>query len=288
MEPLSPGQVVLQVAALLDRGRTDQARSLLKVALASDPEHTGLLLQSAWTDYLDDHYDSAFATVNQVLLADPDDESARLLRYELLMQKSQHTDAEQVILGLLREYPGDPHYYARYADLMLKTINLAKAGELAREGLKYDPENAECLATATICDFIEKRRGATSHTMQQMLVKHPQSLRTLLLLVVALEERGDIRSASRVSQELVRADPGNESFVEMAREFRLQSHWSMLPMWPMQRWGWGASAAIWLAAVLGLRAVDRINDTLGTILTVVFVLYVIYTWTWSKILRRLL
>jgi hypothetical protein len=171
---------------------------------------------------------------------------------------------------------------------MLKTMNLTKAGELAREGLKYDPANADCLALVTICDFIEKRRGATSHAMQQMLVNHPQSLRTLLLLVVALEERGDIRSASRVSQELVRAEPGNEHFVEMAREFRIQSHWSMLPMWPMQRWGWGASAAIWLAAVFGLRALRAVNTTLASIFTVVFVLYVIYSWTWSRILRRLL
>ena len=27
-------------------------------------------------------------------------------------------------------------------------------------------------------------------------------------------------------------------------ELRIQNHWSMKPLWPLQKWGWGASAAI--------------------------------------------
>ena len=46
--------------------------------------------------------------------------------------------------------------------------------------------------------------------------------------------------------------------------------------------------AIWLAAVFGLRALRGVNETLASIFTVLFLIYIIYSWTWSRILRRLL
>src|SRR5690606_37206825 len=72
METPSVQQVVEQVAALLQRRRTSQARALLQPALAAHPQHAGLLLQAAYVDYLDDRIDDAMRTVRQVLAADPD------------------------------------------------------------------------------------------------------------------------------------------------------------------------------------------------------------------------
>src|SRR5687767_7111872 len=111
MEALAPEDIVRQVDALLQRRRTDQARSLIKPALLKHPQHTALLLQSAWIDYLDDEHDESLRTVQQVLLAEPTHESARLLYFELLIEKEQHAEAERVIIDLLREYPEDAHYY---------------------------------------------------------------------------------------------------------------------------------------------------------------------------------
>ena len=69
MQDKTPEQVVQQVEALLERRRISQARSLLQPALATHPQHPGLLLQSAYADYLDDRYDDALTTVRQVLLS---------------------------------------------------------------------------------------------------------------------------------------------------------------------------------------------------------------------------
>ena len=66
MDSTTPEQVMQQVQALLERRRTTQARTLLQAALATNPQHTGLLMQAAWTDYLDDRGDEALATVKQV------------------------------------------------------------------------------------------------------------------------------------------------------------------------------------------------------------------------------
>lgn len=288
MEALAPEDVVHQVQALLQRRRIGQARLLLKPALAVHPDHTGLLLQAAWTDYLDDEYDEALATVRQVLVSEPDDQSARLLYFELLLELDQPVDAERVIIDLLREFPEHAHYYGRYAQLMLKSLKLSKARQLAQEGIKYDPGDSECLTALTICDFIEQRAGATSHGLQQLLVRDPQSIRTLSLVLIALQQRGDLQGASRVSQELVRAQPDNEHVVSVARQLKTATHWSLLPLWPVQRYGWGGSFAVWIIAVIGLRMVRSVDPDLGNVLAIVFLVYVAYSWIWPPLLRRLL
>jgi predicted Zn-dependent protease len=288
MQPSDPDHVVDQVSALIERRRTQQARLLLKPALASHPDHGGLLLQAAWIDYLDDRYDEALAGVRHVLTDEPHNQSARVLYFELLVQKKEHREAERVILELLREYPEHAHYYGRYASLMLDTLKIGKARQLAHEGLKYDADDAECLALQAICDFIEQPAGATSHALQQLLVRHPQSVRTLLLVAAALEERGDQRGAYRILQELVRAQPDNDHLVGMARQLKVNTHWSMAPLWPLQRYGWAGSVGLWLAAVIGLRLVARASPPLAGTLAIVFIVYVIYSWTWPALLKRIM
>ena len=177
MQDTTAEQVVQQVEALLERRRISQARALLKPALATNPQHTGLLLQSAWADYLDDQYDDALATVRQVLLSEPKNDWARLLYFELLLQKGDSAEAERVIIELLRENPEHAHYYGRYAQLMLRTLNVAKSRQLALEGLKYDPDSVECLSAQVVCDFIE-RPGNSAGQATAAAARPPSAIRT--------------------------------------------------------------------------------------------------------------
>lgn len=287
MNAMAPEDVVRQVEALLQRRRTDLARSLIKPALASHPEHTALLLQSAWADYLDDRNEEALSTVRQVLLAEPTHEGARLLYFELLVEKEQNAEAERVIIELLREYPEDADCYGRYANLMLRTLNLPKALQLAREGLRYNPDDVACLAAQATCELIDTPDVA-SHGLQQLLVNHPQLIRTLALVVAALEERGDVRGAKQVAQELVRAQPDNEHLVEVARQLKIRGHWSMLPLWPVQKWGWGASFGIWIVAIVGIRALEKVSPAASGAFAIMVAAYVVYSWAWPPLLRRLI
>lgn len=287
MNAIVPEDVVKQVDALLQRRRTDLARSLIKPALASYPEHTALLLQSAWADYLDDNNEEAMRTVRQVLLAEPGDESARLLYFELLVEKEENAEAESVIIELLRQYPEEATYYGRYAKLMLRSLNLTKALQLAREGLKYDPDNVDCLAAQATWECIDSP-DAANHGLQQLVVRHPQLIRTLVLVVVALDQRGDVRGAKQVAQELVRAQPDNEHLVDVVRELNVKGHWSMLPMWPVQKWGWGASFGIWILAIVGIRALNKVSPAASGVFAVVVIVYVVYSWVWPPLLNRLL
>lgn len=287
MSAMAPEDVVRQVDALLQRRRTDLARSLLKPALASHPDHTALLLQAAWADYLDDNHEESLRQVRRVLVAEPSDESARLLYFELLVEKDQNAEAERVIIELLREYPEHASYYGRYANLMLRTLNLGKALPLAHEGLKYDPDNVECLAAQATCEFIEDPDKA-SRGLQQLLLRQPQLIRTLALVVVALDRRGDVRGAKEVAQEMVRAQPDNEHLVDLARQLKVKAHWSMLPLWPVQKWGWAASAGIWLLGIAGIRGLRQVSPAASGIFTLVILGYVVYSWVWPPLLRRLM
>jgi hypothetical protein len=63
----------------------------------------------------------------------------------------------------------------------------------------------------------------------------------------------------------------------------------MLPLWPMQRWGWGAAIGLWLAInvilrVLASQGAEWADLTIA--LSFGFLAYVIYSWVWPPLLRR--
>ena len=71
--------------------------------------------------------------------------------------------------------------------------------------------------------------------------------------------------AHRIAQAAMRADPANEHLVNLVRELRIQNHWSMKPLWPLQKWGWGASAAMWIGAYRHDARARRPRPRLGTV-----------------------
>ena len=135
---------------------------------------------------------------------------------------------------------------------MLRTLHLDKAEQLAREGLRYDPDDRECLLAHGAVRDRTQRRARESGT-QKLIAGHPESMSTVHALVVALVDGGRIDEAHRIAQQAMRADPANEHLVSMVRELRIQNHWSLKPFWPLRKWGWGASAAMWIGAIVVMR-----------------------------------
>jgi hypothetical protein len=121
-----------------------------------------------------------------------------------------------------------------------------------------------------------------------LLIRHPQSQRTLFLVLVALEQKGDLVGARRVSEELVRAQPDNESLIAAAHQLRVSTHWSMKPLWPLQRFGWAGSVGLWLGAVIGLRALKTVSPSVSSVAAIVLFIYVVYSWVWPPLLKRII
>jgi tetratricopeptide (TPR) repeat protein len=282
--------VLTQAHALIDRQRFAMARQLLGGALSEYPDHAELLYLLAFVDYSEKKIGDADRTVSSVLASAPQHYGARLLRATIYEDQKRYPEAEATWIDLLRDYPEAADCYAGYADLMLRTLHLEKAHRLTQEGLRLAPEHSRCLFVACLIQVVQGRSlSREGDHLQQLLRQHPEKVSTLLTLVIALEQRGESRAALRVAQQLLSMHPGSQSFVELVRTLKRNTHWSMLPLYPMVRWGWGGAAAVTIIGMIGVRVAGHALPT-ALALTIVYgwLAYVLYSWVWPGILKKLI
>ncbi|MDX1498830.1 MAG: tetratricopeptide repeat protein [Woeseiaceae bacterium] len=282
---------VAQLGALLDRRRLAAARDVLGKALPQFPDDVVLLQYAAWIDWMEDRLDAARDTVGKILEIEPGSFDARFLLARIHAEEERYDEAEQVLIELLREFPEAAELYAHYARVMLATFNIDKAERLAAEALKRDPDNESALHVHTLCGFVRSSGAEQLERVHKQLERYPDQMQTTLTVIQLLMGRGRNREAYDLARELVALQPDNEHLVELAQELRYASHWSLLPLWPMQKWGWGGSIAIWIAVVAlfrsGVLEGTALEPYTGVLVAVV-IGYVIYSWIWPPILRRLL
>jgi len=290
-DPTPDLQTLLQQAhALIDRRRFVQARQLLAAGIQHNPDNAQLLYLCAFVDFSTGQVDTADETLNKVLAQNPKHYGGRILRGEIHEARKRYPEAEAVWIDLLRDYPQDPDCYAHYADLMLRTLHLEKAERLTEEGLRLDPTHWQCLYVAYLIDVIQNRAGSgESDHLRQLLKDHPERVHSLLALVIALGERGDSKGALRVAQQLLASRPDSEQFVNLVRVLKRQDHWSLLPLYPMKRWGWSGAAVVTAIGIVGVRlAGHTLPPNIALIIAYAWLAYVIYSWVWPRILQKLI
>lgn len=277
-----------RASELLDRRRVGAAREVLARALREHPGDAGLLYELARADYLEDRHDDARAALSQILAADPDDAAARFLLFWVALDRGlpkELVEAEDLILGLLRQYPQTADYFAAYARLMLRTLHFDKAGALCQEALRLAPGDADCLRAQALCNLVNGRRGSDNAALVQLIAADPQDLATLRLVVTALNAAGRHREALRLARELLRAQPDDPHLLNYVREMHRLNHFSMLPLYPLQRWGLMASVALWGGAVVGGMLVREHAPEYSGLFTTVVLGYVAYSWIWPPLLN---
>ena len=276
-----------EARALVERHRYSQAQITLSRGLRDFPESIELQYLAAFIDYASEQPEQAMQGVRTLLSQAPQHYGARTLHAHLLQDAKQLPEAERVWIELLRDYPQSADCFAGYGELMLKTLNLEKARRLAQEGLRQSPEHTGCLYLAAMIDLIRNRSGAESQHLQRMLREHPEHARSALALVIALAARGNDRGALRIAQELLRNQPDSQHLLTLVRNLKARTHWTMLPLYPMRRWGWTAAIAITLLAIVGLSVGQRVLPAPALeALTWIWLGYVIYSWVWPRLLRR--
>jgi tetratricopeptide (TPR) repeat protein len=281
-----PGERAHQIGELLDRRRTAQARVLLGEALAEHPDDADLLLQAARADLQDDDPAAARQTLQQVIARHPQHFGARATLLMVLTEGGELPQAEQLALAMIHDHPQSPDLYAAYGRVMLRALDFPKARALALEALRMDPENDFALRVLALCDLIELPRGTDSAALRRLLADNPDDQHTLHLVVAALVHSGDHRAALRGARELLRAQPNDAQVLGLVQALSVQNHWSMLPLWPLQRFGWGASIALWLGGVVLVRTVNQSHPGAAGALSMVILAYVVYSWVWPPLLKR--
>lgn len=283
---LEPHQRRQLVRELLDRRRTRQARALVAEGLRHDPEDLEMLVLGARVDWLEDRDQEAASGAREVLRRDPTHVEARLLLLAVLTHLGDLPAAEEVALSLLREMPQEPSLFVAYSRVMLRALQVEKAGALAREALRLAPDDADALRACALCDLVSGQRGADSEALQRLLAGHPDDLRTLAVVVTALHQAGRHRAALHCARQLLKADPANPHWVGLVRELQVTTHWSLWPLWPMQRFGWGASVALWALGILAVRMLGPRSPVAGAWLSGMIFTYAVYSWVWPPLLRK--
>lgn len=281
-----PHVVAAQAGELLDRDRIAQARQLLAPALREHPSHIGLLYELARADYLADDNEAARAALGRVLAQEPRHVNARMLLSQVEQDAGNLARSEELLLDLLREDPAQDLFYALYARLMLRALHFDKAGRLADEALRLDPQSEAGLRARALCDLVMQKSGRTSESLVRLVAGNPNDLHTMHLVAVALVHADRTREAYQLARELLRANPNNAAVLELVRALRMDRHWSLAPLWPLQRWGWAGSAGLWLGSLVLLRVLGQVAPaSVGPVATALLV-YVAYSWIWPPLLRR--
>jgi predicted Zn-dependent protease len=271
------------------RGRCTQMQAIIKKWLPTYPDHHDLLYFSAWIDWREDRDADAMVTVQRLLEHYPESRDGRLLYFELLDGADRLAEAEAVIIGLIKDYPEDASLFGAYSLLMLRAMHVDKAGELAQAGLRLGPDDELCLSASVFHQVISQPGGVAIERMENLVRTHPESVRTACTMMTVLSDRGRYKEALAVAQGLLRQYPDSEEIVDNVVTLKAASHWSMKPLWPFQRWGWGASIAAWFIIVLGLKGLQNSPLQAGANTVGFAVLfYVVYSWVWPPLLRRLM
>ena len=288
--PISEADAIAQLEQLVERNRVDSARSILAEALPLYPDSSSILVLAAWVEYLDDDDDEAKELIARVLEMEPKHYGARYLLALIHQHLDEHIAAEEVLTGLLKEYPEEVDLYALYARTMLATSEFERAQRLADEALRRDPENLSALISSVLAAYVNSPGAETREQLAKLMREYPDQIQTTLRVIQILIDEGKHAEAYDLARELVSVDPGNQHLVDLAMELKVSSHWSMKPLWPMRKWGWGGSIAIWLIIVAILRT--PFLETLGLesysgLIASAFLIYVVYSWVWPWLFKKI-
>ena len=289
--PIDHDTAVAQIGELVNRRRHVAAEERLGMALEQFPDSTDLLELAAWNAWLKDDLDTAEELAARVLQQAPSSYSARYVQAQIFHERDDYAAAEQALLAMLEDYPESADLCADYAQVMLDSYMIEKAERLAAEALRINPQHEGALNVHTLCGFILKPDAEQKRRLRTLMREHPNQVGTTLRIMQMLLDRGKTREARGIAAELALNYPDDPEIVECANELRGAGHWSMIPLWPMQKWGWGGAIGIWFVAVTMFRSTlldgTPFEAYKGAIATV-FIVYVVYSWVWPSLLRRIM
>lgn len=279
-------ETLLQVEHLIERRRWSEARRLLARVFHEAPGDPDAHCCAAHVADGEGDGKAAREHVQRALAVAPRHFVARLLRFEHLVDDRRYAEAEELVLDLLREAPGDVDLLTQYARLMLVTMHLDKSRELLREALRREPGHHHARTLSVLEATIEGDCALAEGRLAELLREDPEGERTAYLLFAVLIDRHRLREALRVGQELLRKNPHNPKLIDALVELRALTHPLSLPAYPAIRFGWAGSAAVWALAIATMMVLGRVAPTWAGGFVVAYLAYCIYTWVYRTPLRR--
>ena len=275
-----------QIERLLEVKKLDHAARMLAEAFASAPDHVDNHYYAARIAYDRKRYAEAASELERVLGERPQHTLARLLFVSVSIEQKRYAEAEQLLVGLIREHPESGPLYAKYAWLMLLTLNVDKARALTEEALRLSPEDSLPQSLDLLVALIDGRRERAGDRLRELIANDPESHHVAGMLVMVLADERRYQEALPIAQEILRADPNDPDALETVIRLKAASHWVARANWPNERFGWGGAIATWALAVVGMQVLGRYDPTAALVFAASWLCYVIYSWVHQPLLRR--
>lgn len=280
--------VHLQIDRLLEVGRIREARELLQRAFGEHPGDPDLHVFAARIATRTGDLDEARRQLGRALAANPTHVGARAQLCDLEWTTKDYAAAELITTQLIREAPRNAALLAIYARLMLVTLHLEKARALVNEALRIDPNDETARLVDVLLSTVEGDRHRADAQLEDLVTDNPDGYDVATLLLMALIEQKRNREALALARQLLRASPDDDALVETVIELAVATHWLSWPLWPLQRFGWAASAFLWLGAAV----FAQVGRSQGwpwegaAAFASVYLGYVIYSWTYTPLMTR--
>ncbi len=278
-----------KVYRLVERRRFDQAQALIGAGLRNDPENEALLYYLAYIYSEQERYEDAESTLKALLAHDPENFNAAFLLAAVYKDLKRYAEAEGLSIELIRRNPESSDCYTLYAKIMLETLYVKKAEKLAAEAIRLEPDNISAQAVAVICNVIKGGKTEYQQNLAELVRNYPEAFTTSSMVLVVLIEQKKHREALRIAQELLRGDPNNADLVETIKELKIATHVTMLPLWPAIKFGWHASAALYVVALVTCFTASKyLPGEVSSVIIYGWLLYVLYSWIYPPILRKIM
>jgi tetratricopeptide (TPR) repeat protein len=220
------------------------------------------------------------------LRIEPDDTYLLALGSRAAAELGDLPEAERLVLAALRIDPDDAELLAQYALLLVRGGQAKKAAAVLARAERIDPENGTVVRAQAMLAFLAgDDRDARRHG-ERILADVPDDPVGHAILGATASVRGAAGKASRHLDETARYDVRDNATAAAAREARIEAHWLLWPMRPVNRFG---PAVLWIVGIGGALVLDTIGlGPLGLIWIGTYVLLAIYSWTVAPLARRFL
>jgi tetratricopeptide (TPR) repeat protein len=184
--------------------------------------------------------------------------------------------AERAILSALRQLPDHPVLLCRYASLVASDRQLDKAEKLVEEAARSDPDSPVVTRTRAWIAYLRGNDKDAAQGFQEALAAEPEDDSSLFLLGLSLSSQGKASQADGYFKRAVRSDPADDVLRQIARASSYDSHWLLIPLRPLQRYG---RVPVWIAGVGTVFVLNIIGlSEIALIAAVIYLIFVIYSW----------
>jgi len=168
----------------------------------------------------------------------------------------------------------------------MKTFHLEKARTLCNETLRLEPEHSGAKSLSYLLNIIDGNTNKSDADLTELIRQDPENEHMLYLIAHNLIEKKKYKQAEQVVQELIRIDPQDQDYIDLAIELRSITHWSAAPNWLINRFGWPASIAVWVGFIVMSKLVDIDKYPWMSWVFIAYLVWVIYSWVHPSILKR--